>query len=89
MKTLKKIIGGGLLVLLINFCVVNILTLYYVNTDTSKNVNLELYNYSLFTMDTTPDGFGYVFTYEGMLASLLLGGILGLLCRFVCSKKTA
>lgn len=89
MSYLKKFIKGGLIVLLLNFIIVNVLTLYYGMSQIDVHFKLKLLNIPLLSIERTSDEFGYVFMGAGMLLSILIGGIVALIIYNIFQQKNS
>lgn len=87
MNNLKTFFLCGLYMLFINFIIINLLTLYYDINKTNVDINLKLFNLPLVIIERTPKSFGYTFMNTGMIASILIGGIIGLLFKFIKKSK--
>lgn len=87
MRCLKKFIMGGLVLLFLNFIIVNILTLYFAMSQIDVHIKLKLFNIPLISIERTSNQFGYVFMDGGMLLSILLGGLITLIVCIISQHK--
>lgn len=87
MNYLKKFITGGLVLLFLNFIIVNILTLYYDMSQIDVNIKMKLFNIPLLSIERNSNEFGYVFMGTGMLLSILTGGVITLIIDIVSRNK--
>ncbi len=87
MKNLKTFFICGLFMMFINFIIINVLTLYYFINEINIDFNLKFFNISFFIFEVTPNSFGFTLMFAGMIASILIGGIVGLLFKLLLSKK--
>lgn len=78
---------GGVILLFINFIVVNLLTLYYNIFKIDVHLKLKLFNISLVSIERTSNGFGYVLMGGGMLLSILIGGTITLIIYIIYQHK--
>lgn len=84
MNNLKTFFLCGFYMLFINFIIINLLILYYDINKINVDINLKLFNLPLVIIERTPKSFGYTFMFTG---SILIGGIIGLLFKFIKKSK--
>ena len=84
---LKNFIKGGLLVLVLNFIVLNALTLYYDMSQIDIDIKWSISNILLASILRTPNEFSYEFMGGGIFLSILIGGIIALLITIIFQNK--